>query len=119
LGWKDFELLCDSIFTQAGWQRISSLEKAEKTIDIELQSPVMYKRAVVQVKSNASLKTFLDYKQRVAALDGDAEAYFVHSPSADSAAHEVDGSVLLLMASCLAELVVSSGLSRWLIQRAS
>src|ERR1035437_887225 len=40
LGWKDFELLCDLIFTQAGWQRVSSAGKVQKTIDLELVSPV-------------------------------------------------------------------------------
>jgi len=120
LGWKDFELLCDLIFTQAGWQRISPLGKTEKTIDMELQSPVSHKRAVVQVKSEADLKTFLDYKQRFAELDEDAEAYFVvHKPTADLVSHQGDGTVFLLTGSRLAELVVSSGLSKWLIQKTS
>ena len=119
LGWKDFELLCDLIFTQAGWQRISALGKTEKTIDMELQSPVTHKRAVVQVKSEANLKTFLNYKQRFADLDEDAEAYFVvHKPTADLVAYESDGTVFLLTGNRLAELVVSSGLSKWLIQKA-
>jgi hypothetical protein len=120
LGWKDFELLCDLIFTQAGWQRISPLGKTEKTIDMELQSPVTHKRAVVQVKSEANLNIFKDYKERFAELNADAEAYFVvHKPSADLVAHKGDGSVFLLTGSRLAELVVSSGLSRWLIQKTS
>ena len=120
LGWKDFELLCDLIFTQAGWQRISSLGGAEKTIDMELLSPVTGKRAVVQVKSEADLKTFLDYKQRFEALNDDAEAYFVvHSTKPDLAAHQADDSVFLLTADRLAKLVISSGLSQWLIQKTS
>ncbi len=120
LGWKDFELLCDLIFTQGGWQRISSLGKTEKTIDMELQSPVTHRRAVVQIKSKADLKTFLDYKQRLAKLDEDAEAYFiVHSPSPDLASYENDGPGFLLTSTRLAKLVVSSGLSQWLIQKTS
>jgi len=120
LGWKDFELLCDLIFTQAGWQRTSSLGKTEKTIDMELQSPVTHKRALVQIKSKADVKTFLDYKQRLAELNDSAEAYFVvHSPSADLAAYQNHGPVFLLTANRLAELVVSSGLSQWLIQKTS
>jgi hypothetical protein len=120
LGWKDFELLSDLIFTQAGWQRISSLGKVEKTIDMELLSPVTGRRAVVQVKSQADLKTFLEYKQRFEALNDDAEAYFVvHSPTPDLAAHQADDSVFLLTGDRLAKLVISSGLSQWLIQKTS
>ena len=120
LGWKDFELLCDLIFTQAGWQRISSLGGPEKTVDMELLSPVTGKRAIVQVKSEADLKTFLDYKQRFEALNDDAEAYFVvHSPKPDLATHQADDSVFLLTADRLAKLVISSGLSQWLIQKTS
>lgn len=120
LGWKDFELLCDLIFTQAGWQRISSLGKTEKCIDMELQSPVTHRRAVVQVKAEADLKTFLDYQQRLAELDEDAEVYFVvHTPSADLAAYQPSDAVFLLTATRLAKLVVSSGLSQWLIQKTS
>jgi hypothetical protein len=85
-----------------------------------VQSPVSHKRAVVQVKSEGNLKTFLDYKQRFAELDGDAEAYFVvHKPTTDLVAYEGDGTVFLLTGNRLAELVVSSGLSRWLIQKTS
>jgi len=40
LWWKDFELLADLIFTQSGWQRTSVLGKTEKSIDLELLSPV-------------------------------------------------------------------------------
>lgn len=116
---NDFELLCDLIFTHAGWQRVSSLGKVEKTIDMELLQPVNAKRTVVQIKYEADLNTFLEYKERFEGLN-DAEAYFVvHSPSPDLAAHQADDSVSLLTTDRLAELVVSAGLSQWLIQKTS
>ena len=69
LGWKDFELLTDLVFTQAGWQRIGSLGKTEKSIDLDLMSPVTGKRAFVQVKSQANLKTFRQYKKSFEGMD--------------------------------------------------
>ncbi len=36
LHWKDFELLADHIFRQAGWKRIGELGKTQKSIDIVL-----------------------------------------------------------------------------------
>jgi hypothetical protein len=53
LNWKDFELLCDLIFANAGWQRIASLGGTEKSIDLDLMSPVTGRRLFVQVKSQA------------------------------------------------------------------
>ena len=40
MNWKDFELLCDLIFANAGWQRQSTLGGTEKSIDLDLISPV-------------------------------------------------------------------------------
>ena len=62
LSWKDFELLVDLIFTSSGWQRISSVGKTEKTIDIELMLPVNNKKAFVQIKSQSNYNEFVDYK---------------------------------------------------------
>lgn len=120
LGWKDFELLCDLIFTRAGWQRISSLGKEEKTIDMKLLSPLSDRRAVVQVKSQADLETFLEYKQRFEEMSGYDEAYFVvHKPSPDLVSYQTDSSLFLLTADRLAKRVVTSGLSEWLIKKTS
>ncbi len=41
LTWKDFELLVDLIFTHAGWQRISTRGKTEKSLDLDLMSRVI------------------------------------------------------------------------------
>lgn len=120
LGWKDFELLTDLVFTQAGWQRIGSLGKTEKSIDLDLMSPVTGKRAFVQVKSQANLKTFLQYKESFEGMDQYDEMYFVvHSPAADLAAHFEDSAIELLTVSRLAQLVVSAGLTRWVLRKLS
>jgi hypothetical protein len=120
LGWKDFELLCDLIFTRAGWQRVSSLGKTQKSIDLELLSPVTGKRAFVQVKSQASLSTFLQYKAQFEGMPQFDEMYFVvHSPSADLEDYPPEPRVTVLTTTRLAGLVVSAGLVDWLIRKVS
>ncbi len=41
---KDFEILIDLIFRQAGWQIVSVLGGTQKTIDLDLLSPITLKR---------------------------------------------------------------------------
>jgi hypothetical protein len=120
LGWKDLELLTDMIFTQAGWQRLSSLGKTQKSIDLDLLSPVTGKRAFVQVKSKADLETFLRYKSEFESMNQYDEMYFVvHSPSQELAAYSEQSDVVLLTVDRLAKLVVSAGLTNWLIRKTS
>jgi len=120
LGWKDFELLTDLVFTQAGWQRVGALGKTEKSIDLDLMSPVTGRRAFVQVKSQADLKTFLQYKESFEGMDQFDEMYFVvHSPTADLAKHSDDSAIKLVTVTRLAELVVSAGLARWVLRKLS
>ena len=120
LGWKDFELLADMIFTQAGWQRLSSLGKTQKSIDLDLLSPVTGKRAFVQVKSQADLEIFLRYKVDFENMNQYDEMYFiVHSPTQELAAHSEQSDVVLLTVDRLAKLIVSAGLTNWLIRKTS
>jgi len=120
LGWKDFELLTDLLFTQAGWQRIGALGKTEKSIDLDLMSPVTEKRAFVQVKSQASLKTYLEYKASFEGMNQYDEMYFVvHSPSADLVKHEEASRINLVTVDRLAKLVISAGLTTWLLRKVS
>lgn len=117
LTWKDFELLCDLVFTQAGWQRISTLGKQEKTIDMELLSPVTQRKAMVQVKSQAGKGEFLDYKAKFESAGYDEMYFVVHTPSEDLATLETPPHIFILTGERLAKLIVSAGLSRWLLQK--
>ncbi len=120
LGWKDFELLADLVFTRAGWQRLGALGKTEKSIDLDLLSPVNGRRAFVQVKSEADLKTFLKHKRIYERMSQFDEMYFVvHSPTPDLAAHPATPRVTLLLDDRLAKLVVAAGLTRWVLQKLS
>jgi hypothetical protein len=118
LGWKDFELLCDLIFTHSGWQRISKVGGAEKSIDLDLLLPVSGKRAFVQVKSQACKETFENYCETFEGLDQYDEMFFVvHTPQGDIDKWKVPKKVTLLFVSDIARLAVASGLSEWIIRK--
>ena len=54
LGWRDFELLVDLVFTTSGWRRVGTLGKTQKTLDLDLILPSTNERAFVQVKSKTT-----------------------------------------------------------------
>jgi hypothetical protein len=65
LTWKDFELLVDLLFRQAGWQRMATLGKTEKTIDLDLYSPITDEKILVQVKLSANLVRLQNFKEGI------------------------------------------------------
>lgn len=122
LHWKDFEILIDLIFRQAGWQRVSVLGGTEKTIDLDLLSPITLERYAVQVKSESSLAEFEHYQRRFADMQGYARIYFVvHTPSPDltQTAGESSRDIELLLPNRIAKLAVQYGLTDWIIDKAS
>lgn len=122
LHWKDFELLVDLIFRQAGWKRVSVLGKSLKTLDMELISPITAERFGVQVKAKTDLATFKSYQEhRLKNLEGFSRFYFaVHTPLPDlkEAARTSDEEVKLLLPADLAHLSVEYGMAGWLIDKA-
>lgn len=126
LNWKDFELLCDLIFANAGWQRIASLGGTEKSIDLDLISPVTKRRLFVQVKSQANQSTFTKYADDFEAHEQYDEMYFVvHSPKGDvskwlaSVHSAIRRKAKVFTAQDIARLTVSAGLVDWLIKKCS
>lgn len=119
LNWKDFELLVDFIFSRGGWQRRSRLGGTEKSIDLELMSPVIGRRTFVQVKSEASMD---DLKKSIAAfqkMKQFQEMFFVvHTARPKLREHAKSEKVNFLGLEELAPLVVDSGISHWLIDKA-
>ena len=63
LPWKEFELLIDLIFRQAGWQRLSEVGGGQKIFDLDLRSPITNEKYQVQIKSQASRKQFEDFQK--------------------------------------------------------
>ena len=121
LAWKDFELLVDLIFTHAGWQRINTLGKTEKSLDLDLMSPVTGNRAFVQVKSKANMSVFEKYRKEYQGMkDLFDEMYFVvHTTDEFFIGWQDTPDIKLWDVAKLSRLVVNSGLIDWLIKKTS
>lgn len=119
LYWKDFEILIDLIFRQAGWQRVSPLGETQKTLDLDLLSPITGDRYGVQVKSKASLADFQNYQHQFEDMGGYSRFYFVvHSPSSDLKGTITHGNFELILPHEVARLAIRYGLSEWVIAKA-
>jgi len=119
LHWRDFELLVDLVFRQAGWMRVDELGGTQKTFDLVLVSPITGERYGVQVKAQADLVAFEEYERQVGGMEGFSRFYFaVHSPSPDLEQVETVGRVKLLRSAEVAELSVRYGLVDWVIDKA-
>jgi hypothetical protein len=119
LNHRDFEVFIDLIFRSAAWSRIGTLGKTTKTIDIELLAPVTNERAVVQVKSESNLSTFLDYKERLKNMGDYEKIFFVtHTPSKDLQAYidqKIEQDIQIWDAKKLSELSINAGLIEWIV----
>jgi hypothetical protein len=118
LTWKDFELLVDLLFSNAGWQRISVLGKTEKTIDLDLRSPVTGERVMVQIKAVSDKKEFESYcKEFSRTKDFEAFFYVVHTPKKSLTYAKAPVRTQLIFGEQLAKLVIDAGLAGWLIEK--
>lgn len=123
LTWQDFELLIDLLFRQSGLQRLSALGGTQKTLDLDLLSPITSERFGIQVKAKANTAVFEKYRlERLQNMEGFTRFYFaVHSPSKDlielADPTELDHVELLLPAD-IAHLSVCYGLTQWIIDKA-
>lgn len=120
LTWKDFELLVDLLFRQAGWQRIAPLGEKEKTIDLNLYSPITEEKILVQVKSSANLSKLKSFREGVSDFQDYERAYFlVHTPSNDLIQNKLQDGVEVWLPSDIARRVVMFGLAEWVIGKVS
>lgn len=120
LTWQDFELLVDLIFTNAGWQRIGVLGKTQKTLDLDLKAPVTGERAMVQVKSASDRSEYIRYHKEFAQSQDFARLFFVvHSPARDLDPAQSLPNSTVLCAPELARMVVSAGLTTWLLEKST
>ena len=118
LTWKDFELLVDLVFSNAGWQRVSVLGKTEKNIDLDLRSPVTGERVMVQIKAASDKNEFEFYCQEFSQMkDFAAFFYVVHTPKKSLENAKAPARTRLIFADQLAELVINAGLVKWLIEK--
>jgi len=119
LHWKDFEILVDLIFREAGWKRISALGETMKQIDLELQEKITGDNYHVQVKSTANLKEFEEYKNEFLESDFNKLYFIVHSPqkNLEEIITSKKDKVELILKDKLADLVFQMGLSDWLMKK--
>jgi hypothetical protein len=116
--WRDFELLCDLIFTQSGWQRLSTVGGSEKSIDLDLLAPVSGKRTFVQIKSQSDKNEFEDYCQEFTTLDQYDKMFFVvHSPRGDVTTWAMPEKAQIMLISDIARLADAASRSKWIIQK--
>lgn len=120
LSWQDFELLVDLVFSNAGWQRVATLGKVEKSIDLDVISPVTGRRAFIQVKSQSSKNEFKDYIDQFEGMPQYDEMYYIsHTDTATLEEVQLPKNVQLIGLEHMAELTVNAGLVKWLITKAS
>jgi hypothetical protein len=115
LGWQDFELLVDLVFTTSGWRRVGIVGKTTKTLDIDLVLPSTGDRAFVQVKAKTSSQELAEYVDKIEDGPYDRMFYVFHSGEAETG----DSRVTLIGPEKLADLVMDAGLVGWLIRKVS
>jgi len=115
LHWKDFEILVDLVFRNAGWIRVSVLGQHAKAYDLELREPITGDRYVVQVKSRAGLADLEETVANFSAKDYRRVYFVVHSPSNDLAnATDLLSHVEVIPPDVLARQAIDAGLVAWL-----
>lgn len=120
LQWKDFETLVDLIFRQSGWQRSGDKGKTQKSIDLELFSPVTGEKAIVQVKSQSNLQEFMNYQKKFLTMsEYDYFFYVVHTVKDDLKAYKNESDTKLYLDDAVSELTISAGLVEWVIKKTS
>lgn len=116
LHWKDFEILIDLIFRQAGWQGVSKLEAAQKFIDLDLISPITEERYAVQIKSKADLANFENYQKKFEDIQCYSRFYFVvHSPSSNLENTLEPEDFQLILPHKISRLAIKYGLTDWIV----
>jgi hypothetical protein len=108
------------VFSNAGWQRVATLGKVEKSIDLDVISPVTGRRAFIQVKSLSSKDEFKDYIEQFEGMPQYDEMYYI-CHTGTSALEEIQSpnNVQLIGLNHMAHLTVNAGLVKWLITKAS
>lgn len=119
LNWKEFELLNDLIFREAGWQRVGEVGRIQKGIDLDLYSPITNQSFHVQVKSEADLIDFRKFETLALNNAHPDRFYFVmHQPNSAIKQAAAASKVQVWFADDIARHAVNYGLARWIIDKA-
>lgn len=117
LHWKDFEILVDLIFRNAGWRRVSVVGESMKYVDMELEEPITGDLYQVQVKSDATKADFTKYAEQFTEGVFKKLYFVVHNSKEKWKDAPTYKSVELILQERLAQMVVDSGLVNWLLNR--
>lgn len=118
LTWQDFELLIDLIFSTSGWRRTNIVGKTQKTLDLELELPTTSEKAFVQIKSRANVDALREYEKVFRETTAYERMFFIWHSGSLSESIKADG-ITLIGPDKLAELILESGLTRWLRKKVS
>lgn len=115
LGPRDFEVLIDLIFSASGWRRLDSSGGTRKTLDLDLELPTTGERAFVQVKAKTNQHEFESYYAAKSEIGVYSRMFFVfHTGDVSS---EYDDAIVI-GPEVLGRMIVNSGLTDWVIQKA-
>lgn len=119
LHWKDFEILVDLVFSQAGWRRVSVLGETMKFFDLVLEEPITNDLYGVQIKSAATSGDFKNYAERFTNGEFKRLYFVVHSTDDEKLSENSKDykHVELIFADELAKMVVDGGLVGWLMEK--
>ena len=92
----------------------------EKSIDLDVMSPVAGRRAFIQVKSQSSKNELLNYVENFKGMSQYDEMYYVcHSGILSQEEIDLPKNIQVIGLGNIAELVINAGLTKWLITKAS
>ena len=116
---KDFEILVDLVFRQAGWRRVSVLGETMKFFDLVLEEPITNDRYGVQIKSAATSGDFKKYAERFTSGEFKKLYFVVHSTDDEKLSEDSKDykNVELIFVDDLAKMIVDGGLVDWLMEK--
>jgi hypothetical protein len=121
LNWKDFELLIDLIFRNAGYNRNATIGKSTKFLDLSLFQPVTNEKTLVQIKAQSNFKEFDNYYNDFKKMQEYDKFFFVVHTTTDEKLRnfQKQKDVNILLIDEISKLVIDSGLTNWVITKTS
>ena len=118
---KDFELLVDLIFRGMGCQRMGVVGGPQETVDIELFSPIIGERYLVQVKSETNFHQFEEYQKRFLEHVGYNKYFYVYHTTTDKKLEGYedgsDSTIIIWRLDDISKHTINAGLIPWLINK--
>lgn len=118
---KDFEILIDLIFRQAGWRRQSVLGETMEFFDLILEEVISNMVYGIQIKTKSSRKEFFKYVEEYNEKyfeEYDKFIYIVHSPDSNLEKYvNPYDNIELWDTQKLSNLVLEFGLMNWILKK--